>query len=302
MLSLLSVLAHNFWLVAILDKSRTDWHNNQVHKNTNMHIKNQKTFFHLPFRWHLPSIKPNRHPNKRFAGLLHLSPSAKRFMREYSLPLVVTLIFLFALLGTWMLRASERSALIELLPSISEINHDYSQLLSGDKADQYTKNQDNADTPQPATTASAPTPSGTPSSLAINTSVAPSTTTPTTGGGSTAQPFASSIASFQQSSVALECTGNIVNKGLCSKRYTFSAVVRTSNGPGTVNYSWRSSYSSANQDASYSAGSGTATNSLQKQILLACNSPATYTVQMLLTSPTPTQSAVLTLNHNCNDI
>lgn len=275
-----------------------------------MHIKSHKT-------QHVPAL-PLRSPDFRqfFSGThkptLFKKPKLSRtrvkiFAREYSLPLVVTVLFFVAIGAVAGLRASERSALLELLPSISIGGQDYASFVSGDKADEFTKNQDNADAAQGGTTVRAPTPAGTASSLSINTGGTPSTGGGTTGGGSTGGgtvvlPFSSSIASFAQSGGGtLECNGQqVIPK--CSKRYTFDAGVRTSNGPGIVSYSWRSNLSSANQDAGFSVGGGTVVTPLQKQIVIPCKDGGTYTLQLVLNSPTPTQSAVLSLNHSCAGI
>jgi hypothetical protein len=253
-------------------------------------------------------IATHRPSSKRLAKNGHLArptlskPRLKRFAHEYNLPIAVSVIFIFVVFGVAILRASERSALIELLPSISEINQEYSSLLSGDKADEFKKRNDNNDTAQPTTTNSAPNPIGTSSSFALNSGATTSSGGSASTGGGTTLPFSSSLASFQQSGVALECTGSKQNKGNCSKRYTFNASVRTSNGPGTVSYSWRSNLSSANQDANFSAGGGTVVTPLQKQVVIACTDTASYTLQIVVNSPTPTQSSILSISHNCNDI
>ncbi len=234
-----------------------------------------------------------------------------RFRREYSLPLVATICFVVVVSGVAVLRASERAALIQLLPSISEINQEYSRLLSGDKADEFTKNQDNTDSVAatvPGRQTSAP--AGSASSTTINTGTTSSSDGTTTGGGSSsggggtpAPVFSSSITSFQQTSVTLVCDGLVQVKNKCSKRYVFSAGIRTNNGPGSVNYSWRSNYSIANQDASFSAGAGTANTPLQKQFDIPCkNNDGTYTLQLAVVSPTQAQSSTLSVNHNCNGI
>lgn len=270
-----------------------------------MHIKTQRAHQlpHLHFR--KPALKVSSSSALK-SGLLK-KPAVSRvrvkvFVHEYSLPLVVTTCFFIAVSSVAVLRASERSALLELLPTISVGGQDYASFLSGDKSDEFTKNQDNQDTPQPAAAARTATPVGSASSININ-----SGSTPSAGGGggqaaTPATPFSSAIASFQQSGVALECVGGKQNKGSCSKRYTFAAGVRTSGGPGTVSYSWRSNLQSANQDASFAVGSGTIVTSLQKQIVLACNNPVTYSLQLVINSPSVAQSNSLTVVHNCNDI
>lgn len=271
-----------------------------------MHVKTQKAHSlpHLQFR--KPTLKVSSSAVAK-TGVLKKSTVSrarvKNFAREYSLPLVVTVFFFIAVGSVTVLRASERSALLELLPSISVGGQDYASFLSGDKSDEFTKNQDNQDAPQPVATGRTATPVGSASSININSGSTPTTTN---GGGGQATtpttPFSSAIASFQQSSVALECVGGKQNKGSCSKRYTFTAGVRTSGGPGTVSYSWRSNLQSANQDASFAAGSGTIVTPLQKQIVLACNNSATYSLQLVINSPSAAQSTSLIISHNCNDI
>lgn len=271
-----------------------------------MHVKTQKAHPLPHLHFHKPFFKVSTSAAAKSGVLKKPVVSRARvkiFAREYSLPLVVTVFFFIAAGSVAVLRASERSALLELLPSISVGGQDYASFLSGDKSDEFTKNQDNQDTPQPTAAGRAATPAGSPSSININSGSTPAVTNG--GGGQTTTPttpFSSAISSFQQSSVALECVDGKQNKGSCSKRYTYTAGVRTSGGPGTVSYSWRSNLQSANQDASFAAGSGTIVTALQKQIVLACNNSATYSLQLVINSPSAAQSTSLTLAHNCNDI
>lgn len=228
----------------------------------------------------------------------------KLFVHDYSLPLVMTVIFLLLVLFASFVRAAQQSSLADLLAGITDAGKEYGTFISTDKTDDLKKN---SDTGQPA----AGTTAGTPSSFAVNpnagggSSPAPAPASPGGGTGTTAPPpapFTASIAYFRQDSAALECTTPKPKKQTCSKRYVFGAGIRTQNGPGTVNYGWRSNLPSAIEAASMSAGSGEAVTPLSKAITLACTSPSTFTLQLALLLPAQVLSANLSVNHNCNEI
>lgn len=250
---------------------------------------------------------------RRHLRLVRALPSAhsRRFVREYSLPLIVTIILLLMVGATLLVRASERSSLADWLLGVSGGGEGYTTLLSRDKTDEFKKNDNNNDPVQSRPGSTTPTTTGnSPGSFTVNpggttTPIGGGTTTPPTSPGSPPPPppppsFSASIIYFQQDSMALECPllGGL-NPNRCSKRYVFGSGVRTSNGPGSVGYSWKSNISSANQTSSFSAGSGEVNTPLQKEILIGCKDPGNYTLQFVINTPTQTQSGVLTINHNC---
>lgn len=231
----------------------------------------------------------------------NLYARVRQFTADYKLPLVITAIFLLLATTAALVRISQQSSLVDLLDGVTSTGQGYGTLLSKDKADQPKRNTDIS---QPTTEA----PVGSPSSFALNPTNPPASSpapSSPSGTGSVVVPlpvFSSSIAYFQQDSATLECSTPKPKQQTCSKRYVFGAGIRTQNGPGTVNYSWRSNLPSAIETSSASAGSGQALVALQKVITLACNSPSSFNLQLAVLSPSVAQSSVLTVNHNCNEI
>lgn len=272
-----------------------------------MHVKTHKVH-HRPLnlpRLHFGASKARRLKFKK----LHLhaldSIKAKTFVRDYSLPLVITAILVVLVAGVAIARYSERASLADLLPGVSIGGQDYSTLFSKDKAEEFKKNEaSGGESGQNTSTSTSGTSAAT---VALNSGSPGGTSAPgggTNGGGTPAptQPFSSSISSFQQSSVALECTSQVPRKNTCSKNYVFNAGVKTFNGPGSVSYSWQSNLGSANENGGFSAGSGDATTTLQKTITLACKNAASHTLKLVINTPTSQQSGTLNINHNCDDV
>lgn len=232
---------------------------------------------------------------------MHFKVGARHFARDYKLPLIATLIFIALIIGAVGYRAAQRSSLANLLEGVSSKDQDYGTLLSNDKTDELKKNTNNdlpAATGQTSNT----------NSLTVNTgsSSGNSTTTPPTagggGGGTTTPPaqFTASISYFRQDSVTLECANpNNPKIQNCSKKYTFSAGIRSQNGPGTVNYGWRSSMQSAIGDASVSVASGEVVTNVQKVITLACSNVMAFSLQFQIASPSSAQSNTINTIHNC---
>lgn len=252
-------------------------------------------------------FKPKRRrPEVHFANFIpsglprfwtHFSVGVRHIARDYSVALIATGVVVIVVTGALFIRLSERATLADLLLGRSNTSQGYATLLSKDQADALKRNEANDQT--------ARAPAGNPSSFAINSDGGSSTTPPPSGGsgGTTPPPpFSASIDSFAQGSVNLECSSSKPNKGSCSKRYVFDGGIRTQNGPGTVNYGWRSSLASANQDSSFAAGSGSVLTLVQQQVILACNSSVSFSMQLVITSPSPTQSTTLNIDHNCNEI
>ncbi len=256
-------------------------------------------------RFKIPGIDSNRRLTKIFresltSSWVHPYVRFRRFVRDYSLPVSMTAVFLFLIIVISLVRIFQQTSLANLLAGVTTIGQDYGTLLSKDKTDELKKNSDNS-------LPTAPAPAGAPTSFAINTNTGSSSSsgdTPPTSGGDTPPPlvFGSAIAYFQQDSVELDCTTPKPKKQTCSKRYNFGAGIRTQNGPGSVNYGWRSSAQSAIEDGSISVGGGEILTSIQKSITLACLPTSSFSLQLILSSPTPTQSATLNIDHNCNEL
>jgi hypothetical protein len=239
-------------------------------------------------------------PNGLQMWRTHFWVNIRHFTKDYSLPLVVTVIVLLLLSTALLARISERATLASLLLGAPSSGQDYGTLLSQDKVNGPTR----SDTTDPvAPSASANNTSS--SNNSGNASSTPTTTTPGStplSGGTAPVPFSAAIAYLRQDNVTLECSSTKIKIGVCSKKYTYGAAIRTQGGPGLVNYNWRSSLTSANEAASYNASSGTVTTALSKQITIACTNPGTYTLQLLVTSPTQNQSETANIVHSCSDI
>ncbi len=235
----------------------------------------------------------------------HFTVSIRHFVKDYSLPIILSVVFLLIVLLVTFMRATQRTSLANLLAQVTSGEQGYGTLLSKDEAEQVKTNND---TEEP----DAQVPEGAPSSLSFNNdsptdvNAAP-LSSGSNGGGADIVPqpvavFSSSIASFQQNNVALECSTPKPKPQTCSKRYNFSASVRTQNGPGTVRYGWRSNAAGAAADSTFTVAAGEVVTPLQKSIILDCTSPADYSLQLVIVSPTAAQSASLSISHNCNDI
>ncbi len=243
---------------------------------------------------------------------LHPYVRFRRFCRGYNVPVAVSALFLILVTGAALLRVNQQSALAGLLAKVTNAGQDYGTLLSNDKTDELRKNND----PETPNNQTAQTGGQARTGLTVTTS---SGNTITAGGGNTSggseppssgggggtlpAPFTASIASFQQSAITLECDNPGKPKPQnCSKRYAFSGSLHTENGPGTVNYGWRSSLAAGTEDGSISAGAGTANTSVQKSFTIHCLSPTNFTMQLTIFSPALTQSNVLNVTHNCNEL
>ncbi len=252
----------------------------------------------------IPGIDSNRRLTKIFreslnSSWVHPYVRVRRFVRDYSLPVTMTAVFLLLIIVASLVRVFQQTSLANLLAGVTTIGQDYGTLFSKDKTDELKKNSDNS-------LPTAPAPAGTPTSFAINTNTggnSSSGNTPPTSGGDTPLPlvFGASIAYFQQDSVTLDCTTPKPKRQTCSKRYNFGGGIRTQNGPGSVNYGWRSSTQSAVEDGSISVGGGEILTPMQKSITLACLPASSFSLQLTLSSPTPTQSATINVDHNCNE-
>lgn len=230
----------------------------------------------------------------------HVSVNLRHFAKDYSLALILTALFLALVGGVSVVRTTQRTSLLDLLATVTSTTGGDDSLLSTDKTNAPEKGNVTNDV-----SSQSANPAGSPSSFAITPTSNPSQSggnTPggsSSSGGSPSAPFSAAIGAFVQDSVDLECSGVQQNKPNCGKRYTFSARVNTQNGPGAVNFGWRSNLAGASEDANYSAASGTSNQTLQKSINIPCLSPGTYTMQFVVTSPTQVQSGTLSINHNC---
>lgn len=230
----------------------------------------------------------------------HSIINIRHFVKDYSLAVVLTLGLILFVSIVLLVRVSQQASLANLLAGVTTITQDYVSFKSNDKADAPQRGDTSGD-PGPA-------PTGATTSFAVNsggtTTTNPDTGSNNNGGGTTTPPpvFAVAIGFFRQDSAELECGGLNQNKPNCSRRYSFSAGVNSQNGPGNVSYGWRSNFSGASEDGAYTAGSGTASQTLTKSILIPCLSPGSYSMQFVVLSPSQIQSSTLTVNHNCTGI
>lgn len=238
----------------------------------------------------------------------HLTVNLRHLARDYTLPLIATIVFLVVLGGASILRLSQQASLADLLVGVTSIKDGYNTLLSKDQADSVKRNE----TPGTNRAAGNQAPADSSSSVTVNPNNTDSSTdqpgggsgngTGGGGGGQNPAPFEASIASFQQDSVTLVCSGAVPNKGSCSKRYIFNGSVQTHNGPGTVDYSWQTSVTGGTENGSFSVGAGSALTNLQKTVTIACNKPGSHTMSLALTSPSSQQSGNVAMSHNCDDL
>lgn len=230
---------------------------------------------------------------------LHPYIRTRRFVQEYSWPVIMTGVFLILVFAAALLRVSQRSSLANLLASVTSAGQDYGTLLSQDKTEELKKNND----AQQSTTGTSP---ASPTAFSVSPNGNPAVTSnpsfPTNGGSPVAVVFNAAITSFQQDSVTLECTTPKPKLQTCSKRYVFSGGIRTSNGPGSVTYGWRSNLQTVVEDRTFSVGGGEVVTPVQKIITLPCTSASSFSLQLTLLSPSSTQSQVLNTNHNCGGI
>lgn len=254
--------------------------------------------------------------------ILSLVGRIKRFYRDYRLPSIASITFLFIVLAFGVVRQFERTSLIALRNEVTNGGNGYSILLSSDDADQFTKNdtaesqQANQPSSQNSSSDSNSTQS-TSNSFALiadnNPTITIGTGSSTGGGGSSgggggssvpqADPFDAVIDSFVQENVSLQCTNpSKPRKGSCSKLYTVSAGVRTLNGPGSVNYNWQSNIDAGNGSGSFLADVGSSITSVSKGITLSCTNVSSFTIQLAIVSPVFINSNTITINHNCNEL
>ncbi len=230
---------------------------------------------------------------------VHAKHNVRHFVRDYALAVSLTVIFLVLVIVASWIRFSQRASLANLLATASSVTQDITSLVSGDKSTAPARSDVQDETAQ--------APEGSSASFAINASgSSPGQTAGSngsSGGGTpTVAPFSASIASFRQDNVSLECSKPVPKRQFCSKRYSFSATVNTKNGPGSVNYGWRSNVVGANQDGSYAAASGVSQQTLQKSVTISCLTDGSYSMQFVIISPTQVQSPTLAITHDCSAI
>jgi hypothetical protein len=256
------------------------------------------------------------------------SNRTKKFYRDYRLPSIASLVFLGILLSVLMVRQLERTSLIALRNEVTDGGNGYSLLLSAEQREQFLADDTSEDSPNNETTDNSTTNLTTTENNSNSFTVIDGSSTPaisdsgstgTNTGGSTTntggssdetndspveqqEPFASKIENFKQGDVSLKCSTPKPNKGTCSKVYTFSAGVRSLNGPGTVNYAWQSSIDSGNSTGSYSAGEGSTITSVSKTITLLCTASSSFTIQVCNCEPYYLAQTLRLMSTNCNEI
>ncbi len=239
----------------------------------------------------------------RFKPLL-LWSALKQFVRNYRLPVIITLLLTLPIIYLALARFSESKSLLKLLPSISDNGQDYGNLLVADTSKQFNRGsttEDQKNTNLPA---------GTTGSFAFNATSNNSGsgggsggTSGGSSGGNSTPVFGAAISYFNLDSTTLDCSNPLnPNTGTCSKVYHFSAGVQTANGPGTVNYSWVSNQQDVNADGSFAAPSGSATQALKKDVILSCTKQTSFSLQLVLSSPVVTHSETKNFNHNCVEL
>lgn len=236
--------------------------------------------------------------------IVALPSNVKQFMRDYRLPVVASILFIVVILFLFVGRLREHNALGQII-AVNKSGGGYANLLSQDKADDFVKRDVSADDAAAKDSANQQT-SATSSATRQSTTI---TNPVTSGGGPTPnpivapQPFAATITDFlEDQSPSLQCPNGLlgnINLNKCNKVYSFAASVRTTNGPGNVNYGWEYSVSGSST-GNFVAASGTNIVTLHNQLTLSCKNPGSFNAKFVLTSPSTAQSATLQINHTCN--
>lgn len=237
---------------------------------------------------------------------MHVKLAPKnQFLKDYSLPLKATLVFVLTILVMAFIRTQENRSLHNVL-SNSLGNDNYAALVRTDAVESFNKSdialQDD-DT--------APGNNGDSSVFTV------SPTAPSPGGGSLPPdgngnanppppppppaPFEAMIDSLVLESGKVECTEGVISRVNCVKRYKFRGVVRAMNGPGLVSYSWLSSVPAAEKDGSFSVGSGESYTPLFNEFSLPCSEPQDFNIQLRLHQPNSDNSDKLKFSHFCEN-
>lgn len=114
--------------------------------------------------------------------------------------------------------------------------------------------------------------------------------------------FGASISSIHHDNTKPKCHSDKQKHSDCSKQYTFTATVATTDGPGTIAYGWRSTLPQAVESGVQTTHGQADTKTLTKTITLACDSPIRFTMQLIITAPVSVHSEILTINHNCDEL
>jgi len=245
----------------------------------------------------------------------------KKFANAYRLPLISTAIFIAIVVFLIMGRLHDRTVLGQILTIKNSGGDGYANLLSQDKADDYSKNdipQDentpdgsdpvvatsvspNNPSPNPTTESATPSQATVPAAPgSASTPVSPSPASPSPSAPPAV--FSASVTEFKLArSPLVQCTngsaGNL-NLSKCSKKYSFSASFQTLNGPGTVSYGWVYSVNGSN-GGTVVVAAGSVETTLANEITLSCLAPGPFTAKFSISQPSVSESQTLIINHNC---
>lgn len=250
----------------------------------------------------------------------------KRSTQNYRIPLIASSIFIILVLSFGVVRQLQRTSLLSLINRATNGTDDYATLLSADQTDEFVR--DDTSEPERDTNgtiiSSSNSTQSTSTSFTVNEDTSNSNSGSSSGssggsssggsgGGSSGSggsgggdtepppPFSASIDSFSQGTTKLDCKNPSNPKiGNCSKVYSFNARVSTKNGPGTVAYRWQSSQGGSS--GSLSAGEGSTITAVTREITIECKSPTVFTIQFSITSPSISNSDILSVVHACNEI
>lgn len=221
----------------------------------------------------------------------------KQFLKDYRVPLEATIVFIIIILFMLFTRTVDRLALADVLGS--KTDSDYATLLSKDRDDEFKKNDvSTADETEVATTPSPTT--STPFTVNPNT-VSVDPPVDTGGEPEPVPPFSAQIdGPLVLEGTNIECSGTSGNNLECYKRYIFRAKIFAQNGPGMIAYSWQGSVQEANEEGSFDVGSGESYTPLHKIVVLPCQLPMAFEIELKLTQPTASQSNIVTNYHSCD--
>lgn len=210
----------------------------------------------------------------------------KSFSREYTLPLIVTSVFVLLIAVLLLDRQSQLSGLPSTLLESSTPEQSNTRLISKDEAVRIQARGNTLLTP-PESSSSAP-----PSSSASQ----PGGQPPANGGRDPA--FAAGVSSIRYVGSSAQSGAN---PGTCSRNHEFEAVVRADHGPGEIKYHWERSDGDTSPTETLRAGSGRNHYSITHNWTLTTFIAERYDgwARLVVTRPSGSVSQRAEFTHSC---
>lgn len=214
----------------------------------------------------------------------------KSFSREYTLPLIVTSVFVLLVAVLLLDRQSQLSGLPSTLLESSSPEQSDTRLISKDEAAKIQAHSDTLLTPPDSAS------SGTQSSSSPSPSASGSQQTE--NGNSNAPAFTATVDSIRYRGSS-EQSG--AAPGNCSRNHEFEAVVRSNNGPGNIKYYWERSDGDTSPVETLRAGSGRNHYSITHSWTLTTFIAERYEgwVRLVITRPSGSLSQRAGFTHRC---